>query len=420
MLERKLLMASRLVGSRAEDLASDLDLSTVWGALSAINLKIEEVRAGANKYVNSTQHADPLLANRVGQVEQDLLATVTHLSEAINSLRLKVDGMPPPSVGITNLTGVLSSGIAIDIQERVNKLSGEIENLRSDKKMISIKFSGLGFDSPQKENAWLMANVAPSDVGLIVDPHTVLEHIYAEENGDDFFKSFKERVHKLQILTLQQGYAMTSFQRAVPKFFANAGTRVVRDHSSFFDKIPTWGEWDHQHTGYRDTLKKGLSDFATSHRETIDIAFGDEATSKAYAVAILSLNKSVSIIEAWISFIDDYVKTLTIAKFNHKKAFHVTTMLARRLIIAIFEPQIGVLKTFKAGNMGQVSNAIFWSTLWALDVAIEIKRIGFANHALVSAELVKFLTVILESNPSSSFRIKLTYWKRRCLMQSKT
>jgi hypothetical protein len=186
MLGSKLLMASRLVGARAEDLASDLDSPTVWGALSAINLKIEEVRAEANKHANSTQQADPLLANRVGRVERDLLATVTNLLEAINSLGLKVDGRPSPSASIANLTGVLSSGIAIDIQERVNKLSGEIENLRSDKKMISIKFARLGFDSPQKANAWLMANVAPSDVGLIVDPHTVLEHIYAEENGDDF------------------------------------------------------------------------------------------------------------------------------------------------------------------------------------------------------------------------------------------
>jgi hypothetical protein len=68
-------------------------------------------------------------------------------------------------------------------------------------------------------------------------------------------------------------------------------------------------------------------------------------------------------------------------------------MLARRLIVAIFEPRIGVLKNFKAGDMGQVSNAILWSTLRALDVGVEIKRVGFANHALVSAELVKFLTV---------------------------
>jgi hypothetical protein len=49
MLESKLLIAARLVGSRSEDLASELDSPTpVWSALSAINLKVEEVRAEAN------------------------------------------------------------------------------------------------------------------------------------------------------------------------------------------------------------------------------------------------------------------------------------------------------------------------------------------------------------------------------------
>jgi hypothetical protein len=41
----------------------------------------------------------------------------------------------------------------------------------------------------------------------------------------------------------------------VPKLFASAGTRVVKDHASFFNKIGTWTEWDYQHTGFHDTLK---------------------------------------------------------------------------------------------------------------------------------------------------------------------
>jgi hypothetical protein len=68
-------------------------------------------------------------------------------------------------------------------------------------------------------------------------------------------------------------------------------------------------------------------------------------------------------------------------------------MLARPLIVAIFEPRNGVLKTFKAGDIGQITKAMFWSTLRSLDVALDIKKIGMANHPLVSAELVKFRTI---------------------------
>jgi hypothetical protein len=382
MLERKLLLAARSIGDRAEDLASDLDSPTVWGALAAINLRVEEVRAEANRYVNSAPpRVDPWLAVRVQKVESDLLATVTHLSQAINGLGARLD-MAAPSQAPAVMPSVqesatLDSGFMMNIQACVNTMSGQINNLRTDCQSTTIKFAGLGFDSIHKASAWLSINISTVDAGLIVDPHTVFEHIFAEANGDDFFKSF-ERVDKLQILTLQQGYAMTSFQQAVPKFFSSSGTRVVRDHESFFSKITTSAEWGHQHTGFRDTLRAGLTAFATSHREAIDTTFGDEPTSNAYAVAIVSLNESVSIIEAWIAFVDDYVKSLTIAKFNHKKAFHVTTMLARRLLIAIFEPRAGVLKTFKAGDMEQTGRAVFWATLRSLDIALKMKRsVGF-------------------------------------------
>jgi hypothetical protein len=136
-----------------------------------------------------------------------------------------------------------------------------------------------------------------------------------------------------------------------------------------------------------------LTAFASSHREASNTTFGNEPTSNAYDVAILLLNESVSIIEARIAFVDDYVKSLNIAKFNHKKAFHVTMMLARRLLIAIFKPRAGVLKTFKDGDMDQTSRALFWVTLQLLDIALKMKRIGLANDPLVSSELVRFLTV---------------------------
>jgi hypothetical protein len=70
----------------------------------------------------------------------------------------------------------------------------------------------LGFDSIRKASAWLSINVSTVDDGLIVDPHTVFEHIFSEANGDDFLNNF-ERAHKLQILTLQQGVGRQGIKR---------------------------------------------------------------------------------------------------------------------------------------------------------------------------------------------------------------
>lgn len=43
--------------------------------------------------------------------------------------------------------------------------------------------------------------------------------------------------------------------------------------------------------------------------------------------------------------------------------------------------------------MAQVTTATIWSTLHSLNVALNLKNIGFANLDIVSLELVKFLLV---------------------------
>jgi hypothetical protein len=60
---------------------------------------------------------------------------------------------------------------------------------------------------------------------------------------------------------------------------------------------------------------------------------------------------------------DDFVKHLTTAKFSVKKAFHVTSRLAKRILTEMYVPRQGILKTFKAGNLAHTSASIFWATI---------------------------------------------------------
>jgi hypothetical protein len=134
MLERKLLLAARSIGDRAEDLALELDSPTVWGALAAINLRVEKVRAEANRYVNlAPPRVDPLLAVRVKKVELDLLETVTHLSQAINGLGARLDvrstAQAPAVLATVEGSLTLDSGFMMDIQAGVNTMLGQINNL---------------------------------------------------------------------------------------------------------------------------------------------------------------------------------------------------------------------------------------------------------------------------------------------------
>ena len=69
------------------------------------------------------------------------------------------------------------------------------------------------------------------------------------------------------------------------------------------------------------------------------------------------------IIKALVKFIDDFVKHLTTAKFSFKKAFHVTSCLAKRILTKMYEPRQGILKSFKTGNLKQTAGSIFWATI---------------------------------------------------------
>jgi hypothetical protein len=161
-----------------------LDSPTVWSALAAINQKVEEVIAVTNKHRKPTLGSDPLLVSKVSRLEKDLLSTVTQLSHAISALSTRLDEKVSPAVKM-DTSESLGAGFYADLQERMGKMTGQIENLKAEKQISAITFAGLGFDTPQKASVWLTLSVPTTDVGLIVDPHTVFKHIYGEENGDD-------------------------------------------------------------------------------------------------------------------------------------------------------------------------------------------------------------------------------------------
>jgi hypothetical protein len=93
-------------------------------------------------------------------------------------------------------------------------------------------------------------------------------------------------------------------------------------------------------------------------------------------------------------FIDEYYKELTRGKFGTKKAWHVTTRLAKRLLVEVAAPrQVGVVKALHAGDLTQIARNIFWASLRSLDIMERVQGNHFKNDPLVSSELVKLLSI---------------------------
>jgi hypothetical protein len=155
------------------------------------------------------------------------------------------------------------------LEEEIKGMRGELLQINTESKPHVVKFAGLNLDSLTKARYWISTHMASKDNGLVVDPHTVFEHIYANVSGGGFLKIF-ERVHKLNISMLAQGYSMLSFKQAIPKVLLKAGSVVIKDNSSYLNWIPTWSDWDYPDTGLCQSVNQELEIVSHSHHLEIE------------------------------------------------------------------------------------------------------------------------------------------------------
>ena len=111
-----------------------------------------------------------------------------------------------------------------------------------------------------------------------------------------------------------------------------------------------------------------------------------------YHIAHTSLSVSVSWLEELVRYIDDTYSEYVDSKFSAKKAWNVTTRLAKTLLSSISQPRNGLSKSFRTRKPWQIKNAIFYSSLKSLDLMQKISQGGFKNSPIVAHELVKFLS----------------------------
>jgi hypothetical protein len=98
---------------------------------------------------------------------------------------------------------------------KVEAMSDRLNHLGADASKDCIKFGGLGFVCLGKASSWWAENVPDHAFGLIVDPHTVMEHIQLSIAGEACLPKM-ERLYKLKLLTIGEAMAMTSFENKVP------------------------------------------------------------------------------------------------------------------------------------------------------------------------------------------------------------
>jgi hypothetical protein len=413
-MEHKLSKVEKEVGNKPQALAADINAPTVWGSIGALGAKLDGVESLQNlAWSDHTPVVAKEVARLVDPFKEQVVESLTERAIAVDDRITKLKSF------IVRSTKRLSEKIEMELLDigwnakspsqseakkpewfddvmkgfegRLDKVSDRVSKVTAETDEHAIRFAGLGFRSSKESNAWLVLHMPDHHCGLVVDVHMVMEHIQAAITGTDSI-SMSDKLFKLKIKTLADGLAMKSFESKVPRYFSQSSVhKVVKHDASHFETIATFDEWDTPISGFRTRLKEELQTFRAAHRDNIDESLNRE--SIGYAVATMALTESVSWLEGFIVFLDDYYRDLTKAKFGSKKAWHVTTRLGRRMLLEIAVPRNGVQNAFHVGQNDQICQRILWSVLKAHDVMARYKRHNYKDDPTVSSELVKFLAV---------------------------
>ena len=151
----------------------------------------------------------------------------------------------------------------------------------------------------------------------------------------------------------------------------------------------SFSDWSTTDDGYRDIIVDRLKEFKEDHEALILQEL--DITSPMYTLAFNSLTVSVAWIEDLIRYIDSTYKEYTESKFSARKAWSITTRLARTLLTTIDKPRSGIVRSLRTKKPLLMKQSIFFSTIKSIDEMQKLSQGGLKNSPVVAIELVKFL-----------------------------
>ena len=307
------------------------------------------------------------------------------IGEGNDFRRPRASNVSTTSQSLTNRPSHMQS----TIDDRLTKMEKDLQSLKALKEGIAVNFCSLGFKSLNESNVWLTQHSPGKEFGLVVDVHIVMEHLYALIFGKDSTLSNLHNLARIKLKTDIEGIAVTSFEQSVPKLFSKASFKVVRNDTSYFDTIMSYGDWSTTDDGYRDIIVDRLKEFKEDHEALILQQL--DISSPMYTVAFNSLTVSVAWIEELIRYIDSTYKEYTESKFSSKKAWSITTRLAKTLLTSIDKPRSGIVRSLRTKKPLLMKQSIFYSTIRSIDEMQKLSLGGLKNSPVVANELVKFL-----------------------------
>ena len=402
--ELRLTELSDEVGSKPHNLSPDLDTPSLWATIGEIGCKFDNFKGNTinvgqsdvdGKLNKLREEMKQTIVQSISPVEHKSLEVRQTLLTVVRSLKQQLihTNASIQAIKNTQVDAHSASDLSLelkDLNERMLELESNTARL-ANKDGDAIKFHNLGFRDKSESDAWLEMHAPEGHFGLIVDFHTLMEHIHHSITGVDAMKQLQS-VYKLKLATISEALAVTSFEVNMPRFLSKTGAHLVIDNdTSYFNHIPTYKFWHDPNSGYKQRLKKELERFRRAHMSTIRDRIS--VKSPLFAMAMSSLTESIAWTNGLINYIDITYDEYAAGKFGTHKSWHVTTKLATAIILEVSKPREGSLNSFEAGDGVAMAKVIFYAALQSLDAMAQIASLDYRDSPVVSTELVKFLSL---------------------------
>ena len=224
------------------DVMSSIEIKRVVDkSLAPIEEKMDKDVESVRDSIRSVKETLILVAKRLKQQASDNMDEI-HL---LRKSSLSSHSLPPATIELIKELTSDVNGLLTQMDEVNDKVS------RIDSQGGCIKFHNLGFPSKFESDAWFEIHSPEGTFGLIVDFHTLMEHLYHAITGVDAMKQL-QNVYKLKMKTISEALSVTSFEVPMPRFLTSSGSHVVIDNQeSYFTHIKTYKDWHNPNSGFK-------------------------------------------------------------------------------------------------------------------------------------------------------------------------
>jgi hypothetical protein len=110
-----------------------------------------------------------------------------------------------------------------------------------------------------------------------------------------------------------------------------------------------------------------------------------------YTLAMMSVTDTVRFITGLFSYMEKVFREYSASMFGEEKAWHVATLLAKKIIELVEEPGRGVIGKAKTLDRKKNCEVITLAALRCLDRMMYVRSLDFESVPAISSELVKFV-----------------------------